>query len=480
MTAAYTRSSLARRYRIMEIMNAEDTGELHASLPAKRRDNPLSISCNWQISNNKQFVDAVTVAPIQYAPARINCEDVASLDTCIALQPTGSNTEPCMLNIKVSNCQKVARIAIVSEGNVLEIFKQFGEYETTILAEFVDEYEENVVFIGETTIHPPTTEVSIKFIRTKNKGPPMWVYGVRLFMTDSTREANPSAFDYDIIRTFLSNISNDKTSPKSEMAKRAFDDKQEMRNCRERLLETFASGSKYAECTNKIGRSDKEKKVPNCEDNCEQSDAAECRNGIARRNSETDYPNCGENHARSDEDIRTSIDNKTESVKETQSGSLNYKDFIQTFLSNASNGKMSQQPDMTRMFGSYDKFDNNEMVNNEQFYQNILEMLPSDYFKRRKEIAKRDNEKEYRSCETNREKSDSLECKNKNIRRNNDEDCTNHKDYKKSDTDIRIYIDNKFHDMEKRLMERIDEMEASANQKLNAILERLESRLNLQ
>lgn len=84
------------------------------------------------------------------------------MDTCIALQPMSSNTEPCMLNIKVSNCQKIARIAIISEGNVLEIFKQFGEYETTIHAEFIDEYEENIVFLGKTMIHPPTTEVSIK------------------------------------------------------------------------------------------------------------------------------------------------------------------------------------------------------------------------------------------------------------------------------------------------------------------------------
>lgn len=97
---------------------------------------------------------------------RINCEDVAFVDTCIALQPIGSsldsNIEPCMLNIKVSNCQRIARIAVVSEGNVLEIFKQFEEYETTILAEFIDEYEGNIVYLGETMINPPTTEVSIK------------------------------------------------------------------------------------------------------------------------------------------------------------------------------------------------------------------------------------------------------------------------------------------------------------------------------
>jgi len=111
---------------------------------------------------------------------RTNYEDVASMDTCISLQPANSisdarsnmnsctnpdidsDKEPCMLDIKMTNYQKIARVAIVSEGSVLEIFKQSGEYETTIFADFIDEYEGTTVFIGETMIQPPTTEVSIK------------------------------------------------------------------------------------------------------------------------------------------------------------------------------------------------------------------------------------------------------------------------------------------------------------------------------
>lgn len=307
----------------------------------------------------------------------------------------------------------------------------------------------------------------------------MWVYGIRLFLTDSIKEAKSSAFDYDIIQTFLSNASNGKRSQASEIAKRVFDDKQEiMRNYREKVVETLASGSRHDECINKIERGDNEKKFSNCGDNYEQSDATECKNGIAR-NSETNHTNCGENYESTNAD-ETCMDNKTKSKRETKSSLFNYKDFIQTFLSNASNGKMSQEPDMTKMFEFCNKFDNNELVNNDQFYQKILGTLTSDsnHFKCKNEIAKRDNGKERRSCETDHEKSDFFECKNRNIRRNS-EDCTNHED-KKSDIDIRNYIDNKFHDMEKRLMERIDEIEASTNQKLDAILERLESRLSLQ
>lgn len=94
---------------------------------------------------------------------RINYEDVVSFDTCIALQSMDSeSTEPCMLDIKVTNYQKIARIAVVSEAIVLEFFKQSGEYETTIFADFIDEFEDNSVYFAETAIQPPTTEASIK------------------------------------------------------------------------------------------------------------------------------------------------------------------------------------------------------------------------------------------------------------------------------------------------------------------------------
>lgn len=300
----------------------------------------------------------------------------------------------------------------------------------------------------------------------------MWVYGIRLFLTESTKEAKSSAFD-DIIQAFLSNASNGKMSPRSEMMKKIFAvyDKREItRNYTEKLLETHALDSKYDKC---INRSNNEKEFSNCENNYEQSNAIECTNGVVRRDNETKFLNCEENYKELDADIKTCIDN-------TKSGIFNYKDFIQTFLSNTSNDKMSQESDMIRMFGLYDKFDDNEIINNEQLYQKILGTLTSDsnLFKCKNEIVKADNGKDRLSHEID-EKSDSFEYKNKNIR-NNDEECSNCEDYKKSDVDIRIYIDNKFHDMEKRLMTRIDEMEANTNQKLNAILEKLETQLNLE
>lgn len=67
-----------------------------------------------------------------------------------------------MLDIKLINHQRISRIAVVSEAYVLEFFKESGEYETTIFAEFIDEFQDNSVYFAETTIIPSATEASIK------------------------------------------------------------------------------------------------------------------------------------------------------------------------------------------------------------------------------------------------------------------------------------------------------------------------------
>ncbi|RLU25759.1 hypothetical protein DMN91_001918 [Ooceraea biroi] len=358
----------------MEIMNITDNEhhESHAVLPVNC--GILQVSCNWQVASNKQLYDAIIIVPLKHAPNhRVSYEDVVSTDTCISLQPVdpvvfnaesnmnsctnsnmdGSNREPCMLDIKVTNCQKIARIVIVSEGSVLEIFKQSGEYETTIFTDFIDEYEGTTVFIGDTTIQPPTTEVSVKFTRTRNKDASMgiWIFGIKLFLTEAIKEAKSGAFNYDIVQTFLSNA-NGKPHKMADMARRVFEyyDKQETTNKEQscqKSLESFAADLEYLAGNNKIGKRANEKDCLNYGNNYKKPNSLESQNGIVKKESE----NCE---------------------------SLNYKE-----------------------------------------------------------------------------------------------------DSKESNIDIRTYIDNKFYDMEKRLMKRINEMEANTNQKLDTILSKLETQLSL-
>ncbi|XP_050448867.1 uncharacterized protein LOC126850193 [Cataglyphis hispanica] len=453
----------------MEIINAKDTSEAYASLSTKRCENSILVSCNWQIINNKQFNDVITTASLQHAPAKINCEDVAFLDTCIALQ--SSNLEPCMLDIKITNCQKIARIAIVSEGNVLEIFKQYGEYETTILAKFVDEYEENIVFLGETTIQPPTTEASIKFTRTKNKSSTMWIYGIKLFLIDCIKEAKPSAFNSDIIQTFLSNC-NGKANQGAEMAMEVlgYYDKQEIMNktqfC-QKNLENFVLNSENSECKNGIRR-DNEKDCSNCEDSYRKSNSIPCKSEIEKRDNENECTNCEEAYKKSDMDIAPCMNSKMESIKEVKSGAFDYKNFIQTFLSNSS-GNMNQEAEMAiRILGYYNK---QKIINNDE--ENLKILASNSEYLRHKSMNGRDSEKECSNHGGEHEKLNSFE--NENVRRGSKKDYLHFDEDKKFDIDIITYIDNKFYDMENKLMERIDKMEISTNQKLNAILERLEA-----
>ncbi|XP_043526715.1 uncharacterized protein LOC122537539 isoform X3 [Frieseomelitta varia] len=139
-----------------------------------------------------------------------NFEDIVSLNTCISLQSTESNNEPCMLDIRLNNGQKISQIAVVSEAYVLEFFKQFGEYETTKFAEFVDEFEDNSVYFAETAIFPHATEASIKFTKTKSKNSIMWIYGIKLYLTELINEPktlSTEIFNPEIIRNFLTKFS---------------------------------------------------------------------------------------------------------------------------------------------------------------------------------------------------------------------------------------------------------------------------------
>ena len=206
MTAAFVDSlgESVDQLRAMELSGGE---KIDNSLSLSNEF--LRVSCNWQITNNKDFHSAFTVAASSQAPEKVNFEDVVSLDTCISVQPIQSNSEPCMLDIKLINRQRISHIAVVSEACVLEFFKQFGEYETTAFAEFVDEFENNSVFFAETAIVPPATEASIKFTKTMSRNSVMWIYGIRLYLTEPSNEPESypaDMFNPEIITNFLTKL----------------------------------------------------------------------------------------------------------------------------------------------------------------------------------------------------------------------------------------------------------------------------------
>ncbi|XP_011875797.1 PREDICTED: uncharacterized protein LOC105566417, partial [Vollenhovia emeryi] len=295
------------------------------------------------------------------------------------------------------------------------------------------------------TFDVTTLRLLFQFIRTRNKGPSMWVYGITLFLTESTKEAKPSAFDYDIIQTFFSNAGRDKMSQVSEMARMfgLYGERETARNCSEKPLETREA------CTNEIERVSSEKELAHRGDNCEQSNATECKNGVARRDSGTERLSCARNSKRSDADLvsrlfcrrRPKIPNpRFDDIKE----------------------------DLMKAFGGEDEMclcDNNRFLSEKYLQRKSgAPTSDSDPFKCRNKNG--DDARDYRSREV-----ENSQCRKRPINRVSAEELTNREDYKK----FRSYIANKLCDMEGRLMKRIDEMEAGTNRKLNAILERLET-----
>ncbi|KAK2584299.1 hypothetical protein KPH14_006695 [Odynerus spinipes] len=288
----------------------------------KTAKNFMQVSCNWTIDNNKHYVDAITTMPLSVVPERISLDDIISLDTCICLHSMEQEIEPCKLDIKTTNSQKISRIVILSEAYILEFFKQYGEYAGTVFAELVDKFDGNFVHLAEVTLDPPTTEASIKFTKTKNTQPILWIYGIKLILTEPVKENESEMLDYTVTN-FLINL-NGSTRKQANIAKK--------------MLESFTS----------------------------------------------------------------------QGSNTTNDNDMSLKNLM-TVFSNAS-----------------------EVRNN---HKNIIEDI----------------------------KKDDAICK---------EDC---KDIEV--TDIKAYINNKFHDMEERTMHRLDEIEQKMNRKLDAILEKLEVRL---
>ncbi|XP_043488376.1 uncharacterized protein LOC122515201 [Polistes fuscatus] len=165
----------------------------------------LKVSSNWMIDRNKNYVDTITTMPLSLAPESIDLDDIISLDTCIYLRSEEQVTEPCTLDIKITNNHKISRIIVLSEAYVLEFFKQYGEYATTIFAEFVDEFKGSSIYLAEVNFEHPTIEASIKFTKIKNTEPVLWIFGIKLVLTESTKENESEILDYTITN-FLNNL----------------------------------------------------------------------------------------------------------------------------------------------------------------------------------------------------------------------------------------------------------------------------------
>lgn len=136
----------------------------------------------------------------------------------------------------------------------------------------------------------------------------------------------------------------------------------------------------------------------------------------------------------------------TDPVKERNTNAFDY-DIIRTFLSNIGGKDQREEASVAkRIIESF----NTQNLNNEQFCQESIENLTSNLLP---------------NCLEHN--------KNRIVDRDDTEssNCTNN--CRKLDVDIRMYIDDKLNDMEKRLMKRLDEMEANTHKKLDAILRML-------
>ncbi|KAF7991753.1 hypothetical protein HCN44_010554 [Aphidius gifuensis] len=163
--------------------------------------NIIDISSNWQVIGSKNLQDTITTCSVKNSTTSMTLDDIVDPTTCFELKP--DNNDTCQLNIKLNNQQRICKMGIVSEATVLEIFKEFEEYDQTVYTEFIDEYEGQSVNFAEITFKRPTPQAMIKFTRINNNNrSTMFLYGVRLAL-DEAPQKSPEQFDVNLISDFF-------------------------------------------------------------------------------------------------------------------------------------------------------------------------------------------------------------------------------------------------------------------------------------
>ncbi|XP_047366158.1 uncharacterized protein LOC124955583 isoform X1 [Vespa velutina] len=230
----------------------------------------IQVSSNWMIDGKKCYVDTITTIPLSLAPESIDLDDIISLDTCIYLRSTEQVKEPCTLDIKLTNNQKISRIIILSEAYVLEFFKQYGEYATTVFAEQIDEFIGSTIYLAEMSLEHPSTEASIKFTKIKNAEPMLWIFGIKLILTESVKENKSEILDYTITN-FLNNL-NGSTQQKEILANIMLESfKQEKNPVNDEIIplkNLIISNTLQIQNNNKNVTEETKKVDLNCKDDC--------------------------------------------------------------------------------------------------------------------------------------------------------------------------------------------------------------------
>ncbi|KAK0098712.1 hypothetical protein PV326_004866 [Microctonus aethiopoides] len=176
----------------MEVLNANEPNITSIFNDNTMANNLFEISSNWlAVEGNRKLENVISYQLAVDSPLRMTLDDIVDEKRSLEIKPTADDNDGCTIEIKMKDKYKIIRIGVVSEAAILEIFRDAGEYATTIFADFIDEFEDASVYYAETTFDRPTTETSIKFRRIKNNRTSMFLYGIRIIVEEITIE-NPS------------------------------------------------------------------------------------------------------------------------------------------------------------------------------------------------------------------------------------------------------------------------------------------------
>uniref|UniRef100_A0A1B6JV12 Uncharacterized protein n=1 Tax=Homalodisca liturata TaxID=320908 RepID=A0A1B6JV12_9HEMI len=138
----------------------------------------IILTSSWNIGDQTRNLENTLTFSV---PSKsVGLEDVVQVNTCIHLIQNPESDDPCTITVKLPHTRDpISQSVIVSEAKIIELFGSCGEYLSTSVGEYVDDFEDCSVYLSTFSVKPPSREITYKLQKTRHADK-MWLYGINL------------------------------------------------------------------------------------------------------------------------------------------------------------------------------------------------------------------------------------------------------------------------------------------------------------
>ncbi|KAG8264458.1 hypothetical protein J6590_011749 [Homalodisca vitripennis] len=121
----------------------------------------IILTSSWTVGDQTRNLENTLTFSV---PSKsVGLEDVVQVNTCIHLIQDPESDDPCTITVKLPHTRDpISQSVIVSEAKIIELFGSCGEYLSTSVGEYVDDFEDCSVYLSTFSVKPPSREITYK------------------------------------------------------------------------------------------------------------------------------------------------------------------------------------------------------------------------------------------------------------------------------------------------------------------------------